>query len=238
MRLQQGRFDRETRYDDDPLRVAGRWVDAGADCLHLVDLDGAKTGRPVHADVVADILKRFPIACQIGGGIRSRDAIRRWLEAGADRLVVGTRAFEDPDWFATVAREFPDRLVLGLDVRDGCAAVGGWDTTVGGTVGEWLARFDTLPLAGVVFTDIARDGMLEGPNVQAVAEFVASSPWPVVASGGVTTCDDVVALRDAGAAGCIIGRALYEGTLALPDALRAAGKQGQDQHREQQEWPK
>ena len=224
VRLRQGDFALETEYGDDPVAVAARWVAEGATRLHLVDLDGARQGRPVHEEIVACIVERFSITCQLGGGIRDESGIERWIERGVERLVVGTRAVEDPEWFAQVARRFPGRLVFGLDARGDRTAVSGWERAVEGKPTDWIERFASLPLAGVVYTDISRDGMMQGPNVEATGAMVAASPWPVIASGGVTRIEDISQLAACGAAGCIIGRALYEGEIELARAIELASE--------------
>ena len=204
--------------------MAQRWADGGASCLHLVDLDGARDGQPRNQSVVASILKAVQLSCELGGGIRNEQTIRELLDLGLCRLVIGTLAIRQPDWFRDMCRQFPGRLVLGIDARDGKVATDGWLQTSSLAATEVARQFSREPLAAVIYTDIATDGMLAGPNVAAMAEMQAAVDLPVVASGGVTTRDDVARLAAAGMAGCIIGRALYEGTITLPDALAAAGE--------------
>ena len=222
VRLQQGDYRRETVFADAPAEMARQWVDLGAQFLHLVDLDAARDGLPVNAASVRAIVAAAAVPCELGGGIRSEGAIRGWLDAGLQRLVVGTLAIREPDWFRAMCRLFPGRLVLGVDARNGLVATDGWLATSRLHALDVARQFAAEPLAAIVYTDIATDGMLAGPNVEAMAEMQAAVNLPVVASGGVTTADDVARLAAAGMAGCIIGRALYEGTLTLPDALRAA----------------
>ncbi len=202
--------------------MARHWVDQGAECLHLVDLDGARDGRPSNLTSVGAILQAVDVPCELGGGIRTEEAIRELLDLGLARLVIGTRALKEPDWFRRVCREFPGKLVLGIDARDGRVATDGWLATSDMAAVDLARQFEGEPIAAVVYTDIATDGMLIGPNVAAMAEMQAAIDLPVVASGGVTTVDDVARLAAAGVAGCIIGRALYEGRLTLPDAIRAS----------------
>lgn len=223
VRLEQGDYDRETVFSRAPDEVARRWVGLGAKRLHLVDLDGAREGRPVNWASVQSILAAVDVPCQLGGGIRGEETIERWLAAGLQRLVVGTRAIQSPDWFAQVCRAHPGRLVLGLDARDGRVATDGWLQTTEVSAMDVARQLAAEPIAAIVYTDIATDGMLSGPNVAAVARMQAAVSVPVVASGGVTTRDDVRRLAAAGVAGCIIGRALYEGALTLPEALEAGG---------------
>jgi phosphoribosylformimino-5-aminoimidazole carboxamide ribotide isomerase len=222
VRLKQGDYQQETVFGDDPAAMAQAWVRQGAQRLHLVDLDGARNGTAGNRPAIAAILSAVDVPCQVGGGVRDETTIDELLALGVARLVVGTRALRQPDWFSSMCRRHPDRLVLGIDARNGLVATDGWLSTSQTPAVEFAARFAGAPLAAIVYTDIAKDGMLAGPNTAAVAEMVAAADIPVIASGGVTTADDVKALADAGAAGCIIGRALYEGTLSLGDALAAA----------------
>ena len=173
--------------------------------------------------VVASILKAVNLSCELGGGIRDEQTIRELLDLGLCRLVIGTLAIRQPDWFRSMCRQFPQRLVLGIDARDGKVATHGWLQTSDMAATELARQFSSEPLAAIIYTDIATDGMMAGPNVAAMAEMQAAVDLPVVASGGVTTRDDVARLAAVRMAGCIIGRALYEGTITLPDALAAAG---------------
>jgi phosphoribosylformimino-5-aminoimidazole carboxamide ribotide isomerase len=222
VRLQQGDYDRETVFGDDAVAVAQQWAAEGAGYLHLVDLDGARDGQPRNLPVVASIIKSVSLCCELGGGIRDEQTIRELLDLGLSRLVIGTLAIRQPDWFRSMCRKFPQRLVLGIDARDGLVATHGWLQTSDIAAVDLARQFSAEPLAAVIYTDIATDGMLAGPNVAAMAEMQAAIDLPVVASGGVTTCDDVARLAAVPLAGCIIGRALYEKTIRLPDALAAA----------------
>ncbi len=223
VRLRQGDYRQETVFGDDPAATARHWVDLGAKCLHLVDLDGAREGRPANLPSVRAIVAAVPVPCELGGGIRSEESVRDLLELGLARLVIGTLALREPDWFRRMCREFPGRLVLGIDARGGRVASDGWQSTSDVAATELAGRFAGEPLAAIIYTDIARDGMMAGPNVAEMAAMRAAVEWPVVASGGVTTLSDVARLAAVPMAGCIIGRALYEGTLTLPEALAAAG---------------
>lgn len=221
VRLQQGDFTRQTVFGDDPAVMARHWVSLGADRLHLVDLDGARAGTVVNWESLKAILRAVGVPCQLGGGIRSEQTIQEALELGLARLVVGTQAIHQPEWFRQMCRRFPGRLVLGIDARGGRVATHGWTQTSGVDAVELAKQFDSEPIAAIVYTDITTDGMLAGPNVPAMAAMQAAVRCPVIASGGVTTVEDVAQLAQAGLSGCIIGRALYEGTMALPDAIRA-----------------
>jgi phosphoribosylformimino-5-aminoimidazole carboxamide ribotide isomerase len=222
VRLRQGDYDQETVFGDDPAAMAHHWVELGAERLHLVDLDGAKEGRSVNLPSVCEILEAVDVPCELGGGVRSERTIRDLLALGLQRLVVGTLALREPDWFRLMCRKFPGRLVLGIDARGGRVATEGWLSTSDVAATELAGWFAGEPLAALVYTDIATDGMMSGPNVSEMAAMKAAVTWPVVASGGVTTKEDVARLAAVPMAGCIIGRALYEGTLTLPEALKAA----------------
>jgi phosphoribosylformimino-5-aminoimidazole carboxamide ribotide isomerase len=222
VRLRQGDFGHKTTYGDDPAAMARRWVEAGAAGLHLVDLDGAREGVPGNLPAIEAILQAVKVPCQVGGGIREEETIRQLLALGAGRVIVGTRALTDPDWFRAMVERFPGRLVLGVDARDGWVATDGWLQTARVRALDLVRPLADLPLAAVCYTDIARDGMLQGPNLGAMEAMRAVWPGELIASGGVTTADDVRALAALGVDGCIIGRALYEGRLELPEALAAA----------------
>jgi phosphoribosylformimino-5-aminoimidazole carboxamide ribotide isomerase len=227
VRLQQGDYARETVFGEDPVRMAARWRDAGADRLHLVDLDGARDGEGLNQSAVAAIVQSIGLPCQLGGGIREESTIARWLQQGVQWLVVGTRALKDPEWFRAMVRKFPGRLVLGLDAKDGRVATDGWHEVSERTALEVAADFEREPLAAVVYTDIARDGMLQGPNLAAVEQMRREIQLPLIASGGVSGVADIEQLAQLRVAGCIVGRALYEGTLTLEEALQAASAAGQ-----------
>ncbi len=198
VRLQQGDYDRETVFGEDAVAMAQQWAERGASHLHLVDLDGAREGQPRNLAVVASILKTVNLACELGGGIRDEQTIRELLDLGLCRLVIGTLAIRQPDWFRSVCRQFPQRLVLGIDARDGKVATDGWLQTSDMAATELARQFSSEPLAAIIYTDIATDGMLAGPNVAAMAEMQAAVDLPVVASGGVTTSEDVARLAAAG----------------------------------------
>lgn len=222
VRLLQGDYRRELIFDDDPAAVARRMVEQGAEHLHLVDLDGARDGRPGNLESVRAILAAVDIPCELGGGIRDEAIIAQLLATGLSRLVIGTRALGDPNWLRMCARRWPGRIVLGIDARDGQVATDGWLKTSSAAAEDLARQFDTEPLAAIIYTDIATDGMLGGPNLAAMRRMHEAIRLPLVASGGVTTADDVAALAAVGLTGCIIGRALYENRITLPEALAAA----------------
>ena len=219
VRLRQGDYAQETVFGDDPLAMAQRWVAEGATWLHLVDLDGARAGYPVNADSVRRIVAGAGVPCQLGGGLRTEADISAALTWGVARVILGTRALQEPAWLEAVCRRFPGRVVLGIDARDGKAATDGWTAVSERSALELARHCATWSLAALVYTDISRDGMLAGPNLEPLAELVAAVPVPVIASGGVSTLEDIRRLLPLGVAGCIIGRALYEGRLKLAEVL-------------------
>jgi len=223
VRLLQGDYERETIFGEDPVAMARGFVTAGARRLHIVDLDGAKDGVPSQAELVGRMVAAAGVPCQLGGGIRSLETVGRYLAAGVDRVVVGSVAIESPELLTEMAAAFPGRIVLGLDARDGRVAVRGWLETSPLEALDVARRHAGLPLAAIVFTDIATDGMLSGPNLPALAAMVRAVPLPIVASGGIASAADIRHVAATGAAGCIVGRALYEGAVTLPAAVEAAG---------------
>jgi phosphoribosylformimino-5-aminoimidazole carboxamide ribotide isomerase len=230
VRLRQGDYNQETVFSKDPVVVARRWVAEGATRLHLVDLDGARAGKPVNEKVVGGIVEAAGVPCQLGGGIRDEASIRLLLESiGVDRVIVGTQALKQPKWFRAMVQQFPRQIALGIDARDSMVATEGW-LDVSTTPAIDLARqYVGLEIAAVIYTNIANDGMLQGIDEATVADLVrlAELGFPVIASGGVTTAQDVrrLALAAKGQpklVGAIIGRALYEGTITVADAVAAA----------------
>jgi phosphoribosylformimino-5-aminoimidazole carboxamide ribotide isomerase len=219
VRLKQGDYNQETVFGDDPVAMARRWVSEGARALHLVDLDGAKEGQPVNGPVIRRIVESVDVPCQVGGGLRTEADIKETLDIGVARVVLGTRALQDSAWVRQMAQEYPKRIVLGLDARDGKVATHGWLNTSEESVLDVARQFAKWPLYAIVYTDITRDGMMRGPNVEALAEMAAAVPLPVIASGGVTTLDNVRDLMKKKLFGCIIGRALYEGQIDLSTVL-------------------
>jgi phosphoribosylformimino-5-aminoimidazole carboxamide ribotide isomerase len=220
VRLRQGDYGQETVFSDDPAEMAARFESEGATSIHLVDLDGAKAGRPVNISSVQRIMARIKIPCQLGGGVRDQGTIGAWLLAGVDRVIVGTQALRDPDWFRAMIDGYPNRLILGLDARAGKVAAEGWLETSTVDAVALARRFDDSPLAAIVYTDITRDGTLEGPNLDATRELAESVKAPVIASGGVGSLDDLDLLSALPIAGCIVGRALYEGKFTLAEAIK------------------
>jgi phosphoribosylformimino-5-aminoimidazole carboxamide ribotide isomerase len=226
VRLLQGDYDRETVFGEDPVAVARGFAAAGARRLHLVDLDGAREGEPVQAGLVQRIVEAVGLPCQVGGGVRSAATVAAYLAAGVARVVVGSLAIEDAETFAAITGAHPGRIVLGLDARDGLVAVRGWRETSTLRAVDVARRHAGLPLAAVVFTDIATDGTLSGPNLPALRDMVAATRLPVVASGGIASLADIADVVTTGAAGCIVGKAIYTGAVPLPAAVDTAGDAG------------
>jgi phosphoribosylformimino-5-aminoimidazole carboxamide ribotide isomerase len=222
VRLRQGDYSRETVFSDEPAAVARKWVDLGADRLHVVDLDGAKTGHPVNGPTIRKIVEAAGVPCQLGGGIRTDADLAAVFDWGVKWAVLGTRALQDPAWVRTVANRHPGRIVLGVDAKDGFVATDGWLEVSKVKAVDLAKQVSDAPLAAVVYTDIATDGMMAGPNFDALAEMRAAVRLPVIASGGVCTLDHVRLLAADGTYGCINGRALYEGSLDLAEAIAAA----------------
>ena len=222
VRLEQGKMDRATLFNADPAAQARDFSAAGAAWLHVVDLDGAFAGKPRNAAAVEAILKAAKLKVQLGGGIRHAATISSWLAKGVARVVLGTAALKDPELVKAACREWPGRVALGIDARGGRVAVEGWAEDYPVTALELARRFDHLGVAAVIYTDIARDGMLQGVNVAATADLAKALTTPVIASGGISSLDDLAALKAAGIPGAIIGRALYDGRVDLKSALMLA----------------
>ncbi|HEU4959916.1 MAG TPA: 1-(5-phosphoribosyl)-5-[(5-phosphoribosylamino)methylideneamino]imidazole-4-carboxamide isomerase [Sphingomonas sp.] len=225
VRLAEGDMERATIYGDDPAAQALAFAEAGAEHLHVVDLDGAFAGGSVNGEVVARIVAAFPGYVQLGGGIRSRDAIERWFDLGVARVVIGTAALKDPDLVRGAARDFPGGIVVAVDARDGMVATAGWADVSDVSVVEMARRFEDAGVASLLFTDVGRDGLLKGVNIDATVDLARATSLPVIASGGVAGISDIHMLalhaRD-GIEGVITGRALYDGRLDLAAALSVA----------------
>lgn len=228
VRLRQGRMEDDTVFSDDPVAMAAHWVERGARRLHLVDLNGAFAGEPVNGDIVKAIASAFPeLPVQIGGGIRSPEIVETYLNAGVRWLIIGTRAVREPAFVRDMCKRFPGHIIVGLDARDGWVATDGWAKVTDIDVIELAGKFADDGVASIVYTDISRDGMLQGVNVDATVRLAQSIPIPVVASGGITNLDDIEALcavADQGIAGAITGRAIYEGTLDFASGQQRADK--------------
>jgi phosphoribosylformimino-5-aminoimidazole carboxamide ribotide isomerase len=224
VRLRQGDMAQATVFNDDPAAQARAFEAAGFEYLHLVDLNGAFAGRSVNASAIRDIIAAIKIPLQLGGGIRDRDAIEHWLSAGVARVILGTIAVSNPELVAQAARAHPGRIAVGIDARDGKVAVKGWAEESAVSAPELAKRFEGEGVAAIIFTDIARDGMMEGANVESTAALARSVSIPIIASGGVNSVQDIERLRDCKAtiAGVVVGRALYDGRIDPAAALMTA----------------
>jgi phosphoribosylformimino-5-aminoimidazole carboxamide ribotide isomerase len=226
VRLFQGRADRETVYGDDPAAMGQRWQAAGAAWLHVVDLDGAFGARPQNFEVIRKLRRAVTIPIQLGGGLRSLDTLAAYIDLGIDRLILGTAILKDPKLVAGACRVYPGRIALGLDAKEGLLAVEGWTETTQRTAAEVARELAHLQPAAIIYTDISRDGVKRGVNLEATRNLARATDIPVIASGGVSCLDDITALlplEPLGVIGVITGRALYDGNLDLKEAIRAAG---------------
>ncbi len=223
VRLTQGKEDQETVYSDDPQAMAEHWDEQGAQLIHVVDLDGAFQGIPKNADLIKDIIYSSTVDIQVGGGIRSIEAIAAYVNAGVYRVILGTIAHEDPAFVAEACKQFPGKIIIGIDAQDGKVAVKGWTEVSEQTAADLAQTMEPLGVAGFIFTDISRDGMLQGPNLDSIREFAQSTSVPIIASGGISGIQDVVSLlslKSEGVEGMITGKALYDKRLDFKEALK------------------
>lgn len=234
VRLRKGVMEDSTVFSNDPVAVAKQWVEQGARRLHLVDLNGAFAGEPVNGDVVTAIASAYPdLPIQIGGGIRSAETIRYYLEAGVNYVIIGTKAVKEPAFVTQMCREFPGHIIVGLDAKDGLVATDGWAQVSQVKATDLAKQFEQDGVSSIIYTDIERDGMMQGVNVEATVEMAEASSLPIIASGGITNLDDIRALlarsgAGAGICGAITGRAIYEGTLDLAAAQRLCDQAAQN----------
>ena len=222
VRLRQGRMEDSTVFSGKPVDMAARWVDAGARRLHLVDLNGAFAGEPVNGEVVTDIALAYPdLPIQIGGGIRSGETIEAYLKAGVEYVIIGTKAVKEPDFVTEMCQQFPGHIIVGIDAKKGLVATDGWAEVTEVKAADLAKRFESDGVSAIVYTDIDRDGMMQGVNIEATVALAEAITIPVIASGGVTNIDDVkqlMTVEQSGISGAITGRAIYEGTLDLKAA--------------------
>ncbi len=226
VRLFQGRADRETVYGHDPAAMGQRWQAAGAAWLHVVDLDGAFGARPQNFEVIRKLRRAVTIPIQLGGGLRSLDTLAAYVDLGIDRLILGTAILKDPEVVTQACQAYPGRIALGLDAKEGLLAVEGWTETTQRTAAEVARELAPLSPAAIIYTDISRDGVKRGVNVEATRNLARATDIPVIASGGVSSLEDIKALlplEPLGVIGVITGRALYDGNLDLKEAILAAG---------------
>lgn len=217
VRLRQGLMEDSTVFSDSPLAMADKWVELGAKRIHLVDLDGAFAGKPANADVINAIAEKHPnVPIQIGGGIRDEKTIQAYIDAGVQYVIIGTRAANEPEFISEIASEYGQNLIIGLDAKDGIVAVDGWAKLTKHNVVDLAKRFESDGVQAIIYTDIARDGMMQGVNLEATKHLAESVNIPIIASGGVTNMTDLIELQkieSSGISGVITGRAIYEGTL-------------------------
>jgi phosphoribosylformimino-5-aminoimidazole carboxamide ribotide isomerase len=226
VRLRQGKMDDVTVFSDDPVATAKRWIDAGARRLHLVDLNGARTGKPGNYDAIASIVETFPdLPIQVGGGIRDEDTIQMYIDIGVRYVILGTKAVNAPHFVSDVCAEFPGHIIVGLDAKDGKVAIDGWSKLSGHDVVDLAKKFQDEGVEAIIYTDIGRDGMMTGVNVDATVNLANAISIPVIASGGITNLEDIRQLcqvADSGISGAITGRAIYEGSLDFAAAQKLA----------------
>lgn len=221
MRLVQGKVDQETVYSNDPLSMANHWDEEGAQTIHVVDLDGAFQGSPINAEIVKNIIYSSSVDIQVGGGIRTLETIETYVKAGAYRIILGTVAQQEPEFVEEACKRFPDKIIIGIDARDGLVAVKGWVEVSEQKATDLAQKLKGYGIAGFIFTDISRDGMLQGPNLESIKEFAESAQLPVIASGGVSRLEDIknlAKLESYGVEGVIVGKALYDKTLTFKEA--------------------
>ena len=234
VRLRQGNMVDETVYNNDPVAMATKWVEIGAKRLHIIDLDGAVSGRPVNADIIHDIAEEHPdIEIQAGGGIRDEDTIQTYLDVGVNYVIIGTRAVTTPHFVSDICLEFPGHVIVGLDAKNGKLATNGWSKLSHHDVIDIAQRFEQDGVSAIIFTDIGRDGMMSRINIETSVELARAVTIPVIASGGVKDLDDIKALcavATEGIAGAITGRAIYEGSLDLKEALALVEELCGNQH--------
>ena len=222
VRLIQGKYNRQITYHDDPVKQAKEFISAGAEWLHIVDLDGARIGWPVNTSTISAIAALRRLKIEVGGGLRNEESIKQLLDIGVERVIIGTKAINDFEWFSRMTEKFSGKIALGLDARGSKVAFHGWTKNSPQKLLEFAIKAAKLPLAAIIYTDITRDGMMTGPNLKRTKALIKAVKVPVIASGGVSKIDDIKELLKIGAEAVIIGRSLYEGTLNLSDAIHTA----------------
>lgn len=226
VRLVRGDYSKKTKFADDPCKVAKKWESDGGEFIHIVDLDGAKSGTMPNFELICRIAAAVNVPIEVGGGIRNMEAVEKYLGGGVERVIIGTSALNDPEFVDEAVRRFGGRIAVGIDAKDGMAAVNGWEEVSSVPAVELAKKMSGLGVKNIIYTDIATDGMLNGPNVAAMAEMVSAVPdVNIIASGGVTSAEDVAALRETGVEGAIIGKALYTGRITVAAAMAAANKE-------------
>jgi len=222
VRLLQGRFSDVTVYSDNPLDMAKKWEEAGAEYLHVVDLDGARTGKSKNSDIIAEIAAAVKMPVQLGGGIRSMETIEDYLSKGIQRVILGTSAVKDPEFVKIALEKYGERVVIGIDAKDGIVAIEGWEKTSDFTAVDFARKMVELGARTIIYTDIAQDGTLNGPNLKSMKEMIDSVEAEIIASGGVGSLQDIKNLKEINAQGVIVGKALYTGAVDLKEAIKIA----------------
>ena len=229
VRLFQGKMNQETVYSDDPVSVAKRWEDEGAEFLHLVDLDGAVSGVPKNKEIIGNIIKAVKIPVEVGGGIRNIDRIKEYISMGAQKVIIGTTALENPELVHEACKMHSDKIMVGIDAKNGQVAVRGWKDVTGTSASALAKKFEGMGVSGIIYTDISRDGTLSGPNIDSIKSFAESIDIPVIASGGVSNINDIkniMKLTKHGVTGVIVGKAIYSGTVNLREAIELCSHKG------------
>ena len=222
VRLVQGDYSQKTKFADDPCEIAMRWQNEGGEFIHIVDLDGARNGEMPNFDLIIRIADKLNIPIEVGGGVRNMECVEKYLDNGVNRVIIGTSALSNPDFVKDAVAKYGDRIVVGIDAKDGMVAVNGWEEVSTTSAIDLAKQMEEIGVKTIIYTDIATDGMLKGPNVKAMEEMTEAVSIDVVASGGVSSVDDIVRLKDTGVEGAIVGKALYTDALCLKDAINAA----------------
>ena len=222
VRLVQGDYSQKTKFADDPCEIAMRWQNEGGEFIHIVDLDGARNGEMPNFDLIVRIADKLNIPIEVGGGVRNMECVEKYLDNGVNRVIIGTSALSNPDFVKEAVAKYGARIVVGIDAKDGMVAVNGWEEVSATSAIDLAKQMEEIGVKTIIYTDIATDGMLKGPNVKAMEEMTEAVSIDVVASGGVSSVDDIVRLKDTGVEGAIVGKALYTDALCLKDAINAA----------------
>ena len=222
VRLVQGDYSQKTKFADDPCEIAMRWQNEGGEFIHIVDLDGARNGEMSNFDLIVRIADKLNIPIEVGGGVRNMDCVEKYLDNGVNRVIIGTSALSNPDFVKEAVSKYGERIVVGIDAKDGMVAVNGWEEVSTTSAIDLAKQMEKIGVKTIIYTDIATDGMLKGPNVQAMKEMTEAVSIDVVASGGVSSAEDIARLKDTGVEGAIVGKALYTDALCLKDAINTA----------------
>ena len=222
VRLVQGDYSQKTKFADDPCEIAMRWQNEGGEFIHIVDLDGARNGEMPNFDLIVRIADKLNIPIEVGGGVRNMECVEKYLDNGVNRVIIGTSALSNPDFVKEAVAKYGERVVVGIDAKDGMVAVNGWEEVSNTSAIDLAKQMEKIGVKTIIYTDIATDGMLKGPNVKAMEEMTEAVSIDVVASGGVSSADDIARLKDTGVEGAIVGKALYTDALCLKDAINAA----------------